>query len=250
MKKWLKTTLLVILGLLLIPIIALIIIHQPRPELVPSAKADQLAEKMLEAVNKPAWDTTHWVSWTFAGRNSFVWDRERNLVQVKWGDDNMALLDPSKRNGIVFSEGEQLDGAEQKKMLQTALNSFFNDSFWFLAPTKIFDPGTERGIVELPEGKGQGLLISYSSGGATPGDTYLWILDENGLPKAYQMWVSILPIGGISASWEDWQTLPTGAKYAASHILLGSYNAEVTNVKSGKDWTALGLSEDPFELLH
>jgi hypothetical protein len=91
------------------------------------------------------------------------------------------------------------------------------------------------------------LLVSYSSGGVTPGDAYLWILDENGLPKAYRMWVNILPVGGLKSSWEDWKTLPTGAKYAASHILFGTYNAEVSNVNSGADWASLGLEKDPFD---
>lgn len=249
MKKWLKRTLLIISGLLLIPVILLFIAHQPRPQLLPSAEADQLAEKMLAAINKPAWDTTQWVQWTFAGRNSFVWDRERNLVQVKWGKEKMALIDPSKRTGFAFSGGEEMHGQKKAKMVDYALSSFFNDSFWFLAPTKVFDPGTQRGLIDLPKGKGQGLLVSYSSGGVTPGDAYLWILDENGLPMAYQMWVSILPVGGIKASWEDWQTLSTGAKYAASHILLGSYNAEVTEVKSGMRWEELGLRNNPFESL-
>lgn len=250
MKKWLKISLGLIAGLVLILIVAGMIIHEPRPELVPSEEADQLAEKMLEAVNKPAWDTTHWVQWTFAGRNSFVWDRERNLVQVKWGDDQMALIDPSKRTGMAFSAGQEVQGSKQDKMIQKALSFFYNDSFWFIAPTKVFDPGTQRGLVELPDEEGQGLLVSYSSGGVTPGDAYLWILDENGLPKAYQMWVSILPVGGIKAEWKDWKSLSTGAQYAASHILFGSYNAEVSNVKSGMDWKALGLTQDPFESMY
>jgi hypothetical protein len=250
MKKWFKISLWVIAVLLLIPVIALFVVHEPRPELVPSPEADQLAEKMLEAVNKPAWDTTYWVQWTFAGRNSFVWDRERNLVQVKWGNDKMALIDPSKRTGRAFSGGEALEGKKQEKMIQRALSFFYNDSFWFIAPTKAFDPGTQRGLVELPDGEGQGLLVSYSSGGVTPGDAYLWILDENGLPQAYRMWVNIIPVGGLKAEWKDWKTLPTGAKYAASHLLFGSYNAEVSNVKSGMDWASLGLEKDPFESIH
>lgn len=249
MKKWLKITLLGILTLLLIPVIAGMILHQARPELIPSPEADQLAEKMLMAVDKPAWDTTHWVQWTFAGRNTFVWDRQSNLVQVEWGEGKKALIDPSKKTGIAFVQDKQVQGQEQEKMVKTALNFFYNDSFWFLAPTKVFDPGTQRGLVDLSDEKGQGLLVRYSSGGATPGDAYLWILDENGLPKAYKMWVGILPVGGIKASWEDWQTLPTGAKYASSHILFGSYNAEVSNVKSGMKWKALDLQKDPFETI-
>ena len=72
---------------------------------------------------------------------------------------------------------------------------------------KAFDPGTSRALLKLPNGN-DGLLVHYNSGGVTPGDTYLWHLDENGLPVAWQMWVGIIPVGGMQFSWEDWTNPP------------------------------------------
>jgi hypothetical protein len=31
----------------------------------------------------------------------------------------------------------------------------------------------------------------------------LYLVDENYIPKAWRMWVSIIPVGGIETSWED-----------------------------------------------
>ena len=49
---------------------------------------------------------------------------------------------------------------------------------------------------------------------------YLWHLDKNGRPISYQMWVDILPIGGLKATWSDWKLTETGANLPQSHKLL------------------------------
>jgi hypothetical protein len=52
---------------------------------------------------------------------------------------------------------------------------------------KLRDPGTSRSIVMQDEK--EALMVTYTSG-STPGDSYVWILDEN-IP-AWRMWVSIV----------------------------------------------------------
>ncbi|MEZ4952350.1 MAG: hypothetical protein R2825_02080 [Saprospiraceae bacterium] len=37
--------------------------------------------------------------------------------------------------------------------------------------------------------------MQYKTGGVTPSDSYVWLLDENGQPTAWKMWVSITSIG-------------------------------------------------------
>ncbi|MGS0527908.1 hypothetical protein ACU8V7_24695 [Zobellia nedashkovskayae] len=95
---------------------------------------------------------------------------------------------------------------------------FNNDSFWLVAPFKVFDSGTQRSLVTLEDGS-NALMITYSSGGSTPGDSYLWHLGPNGLPESYQMWVSIIPIGGLKATWDDWKIMESGAFLPTSHKL-------------------------------
>ncbi|MDT0607679.1 hypothetical protein [Croceitalea rosinachiae] len=118
---------------------------------------------------------------------------------------------------------------KKKNIIKKALKYFNNDSFWLVAPYKVFDKGTERSIVDLEDGS-KGLLVTYTSGGDTPGDSYLWILNENGFPNSYKMWVSTIPIGGIEASWDDWVVVESGAFLPKSHE-FGPIKLEMGQVK-------------------
>jgi len=209
-------------------------------------KADALAQKMLQAVNKPAWDSTHVLQWTFKGVHSYLWDKKRNLAQVTW-DDNKVLLNPDQISGKAYKGTTELTGDEANKMVKTAWGYWCNDSFWFNAVVKCFDPGTSRSIVKQNDGS-DALLVSYDSGGVTPGDSYLWILDENGLPKSYKMWVSIIPIGGLEFTWQDWKTFSTGAKVSTMHE-SAILSLDMSNVKAATSLEAFGLAEDPFKAI-
>ena len=240
--KWL-------LGIIAILFLGLFIVFQLSSESKPTgttgADADALANKVLAAINKPAWDTTGVIQWTFRGAHDFLWDKKRNLVKVKW-DDNEALVTLDETTGKAWKNGVEVTGAEGDKLVKAAWAHFCNDSFWLNAPAKVFDPGTERSIVDMPDGS-KGLMVTYKSGGVTPGDAYLWSLDANGMPTSYKMWVSIPVIpGGLAFTWEDWTTLPTGAKIATNHAskVLG---IDITNLKAATDLTSFGISTDPFQ---
>ncbi|MEL6835094.1 MAG: hypothetical protein AAFP77_19000 [Bacteroidota bacterium] len=207
MKRILKYIGLSILGLILLGVIAGFFANQPLPTGEAGPAADALARKMETAVNKMAWDSTRFVSWKFRTGTAYMWDKDRQAVVVEWGN-NKVLLRTTDQSGKVFVDGKEVTATEEKqKMLAKAWSQFANDSFWLCAPMKAFNPGTSREIVTLEDGK-QGLLVSYSSGGVTPGDAYLWHLDESGLPVSWQMWVKIIPVGGLSFTWENWTDAP------------------------------------------
>ena len=240
MLKILKWVGIVLGGLLLLLVLIGVIISKPLPEGKECSEAEDLARKVEKAINKEAWDTTAIVQWTFMGAHDFLWDKERNLVKVNW-KSNEVLLNLNTLAGVATKNGKALSTEKNEKMVQKAWALFANDSFWLNAPAKVFDPGTKRGLVELEDGR-QGLLVTYTSGGVTPGDSYLWLLDDEGLPEAWRMWVQILPIGGLKISWEEWQTLPTGAKIATAH----QPSPKITNLKGAASMEAFGLQEDPF----
>jgi hypothetical protein len=91
-------------------------------------------------------------------------------------------------------------------------------------------------------------MVTYSSGGVTPGDSYVWILDESGRPTSWKMWVSVLPIGGLESKWSGWTQLSTGAWIAQAHPSK-IYTLKITNLKGGNSLDLFDRSEDPFDLL-
>lgn len=193
--------------------------NEKLPKTNQSVEADQLAEKMLSAVNHDAYKQTNYIEWTFAGRNSYKWNKQQQLVEVTMGKTVVKLNIQQPELSTVLVNGVQVDGSVKAEAIESAIANFNNDSFWLVAPHKVFDSGTERGIVELDNGE-KALLVTYSSGGTTPGDSYLWLLDESGLPKAFKMWVSIIPIGGIQATWDSWETSESGAMFPTNHRLF------------------------------
>jgi hypothetical protein len=244
MKKFLKGLGIGLLVLIVGLFVAGWIISEPLPEGKSGPEAEALAKKVLTATNQAAWDTTKYVRWNFADRHQLLWDRNRKLVQVEWGENRVILNTQNHLEGMAWEKGKQLEGEEAKAKLNTAWAYFCNDSFWLNAPGKVFDPGTSRKTVELEDGT-QALLITYSSGGTTPGDSYLWILNEEGLPIKWKMWVSIIPIGGIEATWDKWKDLSTGGKVATSHQ-IGWYESILSDIQAGNDWVHVGVHEDPF----
>jgi len=247
MKKFLKWSAIIIVSLIVILFIAVQIISKPLPEGEEGAAAEALAQKMLVATDQAAWDTTVFVRWDFAGLHQYLWDRKRNLVQVEWSS-NKVLLNTQDQEGKAWVDGQELEAAAARKKLAEAWNYFCNDSFWLNAPGKIYDPGTTRKLVKLEDGT-ESLLITYASGGVTPGDSYLWILDESGLPIKWKLWVNIFPIGGMETSWGQWQKLSTGAKVATFHD-LGVYQLKISDVEAANDWKSLGIEEESFFDFH
>ncbi len=217
MRKALKWILGIFLILFLVASIGFLVFNEAKPTGVMGPQAEALADKMLAATNKAAWDTTQTISWDFAGRNQYKWNKALDSVEVTSGDV-LVKLHTKTVTGIAYRNGELVSGSEAEKLIKAAWSNFCNDSFWLAAPYKIRDPGTSRSLVKLPNGE-NALLVSYDSGGVTPGDNYLWMLDESGLPTAWKMWVNIIPIGGIEATWENYKTLPSGAVIAQTHQL-------------------------------
>ncbi|WP_420385109.1 hypothetical protein [Roseivirga sp.] len=227
MKKTLRIASLVFLGFILLLFVFYLVNNEKLPEGKAGPEADRLANQMMASLNVEAWENTQSVSWTFKGIHSYEWDRNENIVVVRW-DDHEVILDPTNKSGIV-QNGENYGSTEIEGMIDTAWDYFNNDSFWLCAPFKAFDPGTERSIVQLKDGR-QGLKVTYTSGGSTPGDSYVWILDENHRPTSVKMWVSILPLGGMEFTWENYLTLSSGAMIAQDHIAFGGLNIDITDI--------------------
>ena len=201
-------------------------------------RAEAMAESMLEALDADAWARTGAARWTFPGGTSHLWDRRRNLAQVTTGED-VVLVDLATRKGVVVKGDE----ADADALVANAYARWANDSFWLAAPYKIMDPGTARAVVVTDDGE-RGLLVSYSSGGVTPGDAYLWLTDDTGRPRAWRMWVSNIPIGGLEFGWGPFEKTASGAYLASEHA--GAVPLTLTDVEATTTLSELTGGDDPF----
>lgn len=223
MKIFLKIGLKIILSiaalLLMLSAILYLVYNEPLPKGTNPKKADALAEKMLKALNAEGYKQTNFLEWSFAnGAHKYKWDKASGKVSVEWSNYKVTLNLAKPTTSQVFQNSQEIIGDSKAGLIKKATDYFNNDSFWLVAPFKVFDKGTTRSIVTFEDGLA-GLLVTYSSGGTTPGDSYLWKLNENGFPNSYQMWVKIIPIGGLEASWDDWKVMENGIFLPASHQL-------------------------------
>ncbi len=232
--------------LVLAVVLAGVIASEPRPTGEPGPAADALAREIQASVALDAWEKTGAVQWGFGGRQQHLWDKQRMLARVSWGEHRV-WLDLGTREGVAQTAGERVEGEVARALLDQAYAHWANDSFWLNPFGKLFDDGTTRAIVKTDDG--EGLLISYGSGGVTPGDAYLWIRGDDGKPKAWKMWVSIIPIGGLLATWENWITTESGAAISTRHSIGGFLPLELTDVKTAASAAALAGGEDPFAVL-
>lgn len=178
-----------LLTLIVIGVLTFMFVDESLPNGTQGQEAEQLANEMLTALNKAGYDTLAMIRFTYPGGHSYEWNKAENMVRVQW-EENDVYLDLNQ--SIEEFNSTEYQGYEY----------FINDSFWLVAPFKVRDSGVVRSVVKVDEGRG--LLVTYTSGGVTPGDSYLWILDDRGFPTAWKLWTSNVPIGGLEFKWGGW----------------------------------------------
>ncbi|SFZ91984.1 hypothetical protein SAMN05428642_102465 [Flaviramulus basaltis] len=193
--------------------------NEELPTGIQGEKADALAHKMLDALNYEAFKNTSIIEWTFKKRHHYSWDKEKNTCDVYWKDYKVILNLDNLSKSTVYIHSFKNESDMAPGLIDKAITYFNNDSFWLVAPYKVFDKGVERRLVKT-ENNEEALLVTYTSGGSTPGDSYLWLLDDKGKPIAFKIWASILPIDGLEASWSDWTTTESGAQLPTFHKLM------------------------------
>ncbi|QNL22986.1 hypothetical protein HZR84_13895 [Hyphobacterium sp. CCMP332] len=199
---------------------------EPMPKGEEGIEAEKLADRMLMALNKRAWDSVKVVSWSYPPGHHYTWFKKLDSVIVNW-ENITVYLNTKAKKGRVQSK-TTISSKDTSEIIQTAYEYFINDSFWLGAPFKVRDSGTKRKVVNYEGNKA--LLVTYTSGGVTPGDTYLWILDDNYRPKSWKFWVSIIPVGGVEFTWDDWKSI-NGALISTSHKGPLNLKIEVSDLK-------------------
>jgi hypothetical protein len=199
--------------------------HQaaPTPEVV--------AQRVMDALGgQEAWDNTHFLRFSFAGRRTHWWDkwtgRHRLEGQTQDGKNYVVLENVNTKEGTVFIDGKKAEGDEAKQMLERAYGAWVNDTYWLLMPYKLRDPGVNLSYVgeETIDGKKYDkLLLSFENVGLTPGDRYWAYINQD--THLMDRWAYVLESMEKGAPptawrWEGWQ------KYGK--ILLAPKRVQVT----------------------
>ena len=242
MIRFLKAVLYLLTGSIAVVIAFIIITNKPVPFGKVGPEAEAFTDSLLASVHCADWERLRFISWTYQGKHHYVWDKLYNLVEIKYGNFRV-LLNINAIDGIVWKNGERLSREDKHPHIRRAWELWCNDSFWLNPVCKLRDRGVVRRIVDLPDGK-KGLLATFTQGGMTPGDSFLWITDDHYTPIAWRMWVRKLPVQGLKASWEQWTTLE-GAQVSTLHH-AGPYTIEIQDLQTGRVASDLGLDRDPF----
>ena len=140
------------------------------------------------------------------------------MVEVawsSWGSDYKVQFSQKPFVAEVWVDNEiETDREERSELVKKAYKLFINHTFWFNPAFHIFSDTVEKGITENGE-----LTVVFSSGGVTPGDKYLFSLDEEGKIKSMRMWVSIVPFKGLNADFEDYVETDSGLIISTNHSI-------------------------------
>ena len=167
-----------------------------RPAL--ETKADSVAMQLYDAMGGPqAWESLPALAFTFAvgqgGERQPVarhhWNRQTGDYRVEWqrAPDssyaavfNVRRFDPEAPQGQATLNGEPLDAPARAEALTTAHRRFINDTYWMLAPVKVFDEGVQRAYVaDSSDADTDVLRLSFGDVGLTPGDRYWLYVDRD-----------------------------------------------------------------------
>jgi hypothetical protein len=188
--------------------------------------ADSVADHLLHALGgQAAWDGTHYLKWTFAGRRTHWWDkytgRHRVEGATKEGQKYVVLDNLNTHEGRAWVDGKEVTGDEAKPWLERGYGTWVNDSYWLLMPYKVRDPGVHleyAGEESIDGHIYDKLALSFGQVGLTPGDRYwAYVNRDTGLMDRWAYILQDMPKDGPPTvwKWEGWERY--GAMMLAPH---------------------------------
>ncbi len=187
-------------------------------------RADTVGHELIAALGgEGAWEKARQFQFDFVvikegkevARFSHAWDRYTGDYRVqgvdKAGAPYAVYFNVNTKAGRALVNGVAVEGEEKEKRLEGAYGRFINDTYWLLAPWKVFDPGVHLaydGEKPCAGGTCDVLKLSFENVGLTPKDVYwLWVTRDG---RRMLQWQYVL--GGAAeppttAEWKDWRKL-------------------------------------------
>ena len=186
-------------------------------------RAAQVGHAMIDAMGgAAAWEHARYFRFDFtvvrSGKTvasfSHYWDRWDGRYRVEGEDAHgvpwKAYFNVNTRQGDYFVNGVRTEGETRAKGLENAYGRFINDTYWLLAPWKIFDPGVRLEYVgETKDAAGNAcdeIKLSFGDVGLTPKDLYWMDVDRS--THLMDQWKFVLNGGNdppTVVAWKDWR---------------------------------------------
>jgi hypothetical protein len=180
------------------------------------SKAVAVADATLAAMGgQAAWDGTHYIRFTFAGRRTHFWDKwtGRHRLEGKTKDNEayVVLDNVNTHQGTAYMGGKPVEGDKGAKMVENSYAAWINDTYWLLMPYKLKDPGVNLSYVgeQQLDGKDYDEIgLTFGPVGLTPGDHYFaWF---NRGTHLMDRWAYLLQDQPRDAAptvwlWQGWQ---------------------------------------------
>jgi len=188
------------------------------------AKADAIGKELIASLGgQSAWEKARQLRFDFVvdrdgktvARFSHAWDRYTGDYRVSGTDKSGApfvvLFNVNTKQGKAYLNDQPAAGEDEDRLLKSAYGRFINDSYWLLAPWKIFDPGvnlTYDGEKPCPGGGTCDILkLSFENVGMTPKDVYwLWITRDGRHMVQWQYVLNGAQEEPTTVVWKDWKS--------------------------------------------
>ncbi len=194
-------------------------------------KSDTRALKIAQQVSKALggqsnWENARYLSfrWVVEQGGKDVadyrhdWDRAGNRYRVEGtrrdGKHFVVTFNTATKQGSARLDGEQVpEDSTLTKLIDYAYGRYINDSYWFIMPFKLKDPGVtlaDAGEAELNGVTCDVLKMTFENVGLTAGDTYwIYVDQQEHLVRKWeyhlQGWDADRERGG--STWEDWRNV-------------------------------------------
>ncbi len=220
-------------------------------------RAVAIADQVMQALGgKQAWDKLPGLRWTFEvsandtlrpGRHH-TWDKMTGWHRVT-GQRKGVPFDFAQRlnteNGKAWMDAKPVEGDSLKKLMKMAQSMWINDSYWFLMPYKLRDPGVTLkydGDTLIAGATCDRLALSFENVGDTPGDHY-WVF-VNRANHRVERWDMVLQGDtppAKSYTWEGWEQ-HDGLWFPTAHrgdkVVIYTRNVETVSKFGGKEFAS------------
>lgn len=245
----------------------------PTDTISPETKADSVALRMLRAHGADAWASAPYLRFNFgieSPRGSQVvarhlWNRETGEYRVEWsgGPDtsyvaivNVREVEDELPPGTVYRNGTELSGSASQQARKQAYGRFVNDTYWLLAPLKVYDPGVNRSyLADSSTAEHHVIHLSFGDVGMTPGDEYwLYVSKETGRLErwAYHLQSMADDTAPRHFEWRGYRDMsaPDGqVRLATRKGMVGAEQAILTDRLALPDSAADGAFSNPEAML-